>query len=261
MVGGGGDSQEFLAFLLDYLHEDLNRVLKKPFVEAKDYDGRPDDIIAEESWNNHRLRNQSIIQELTHGQFRTKYECSECKKVIITFDPNVIVSLPIPKPEDIADKSNSDPKLNIYDCLNLLTKEEKIDVDHGWYCNQCKTQREAKKKMDIYKVPQILILHLKRAQFISWDQAIKNTDTVDFPINGLDLSKYVLSKDKNTIYDLFAVSNHHGKTIQGSYTTFAKNPVNNNWYHFANTDVTEVKEEDIVGPDAYVLFYRKREQN
>ena len=34
--------QELLAFLLDGLHEDLNRVQEKPYVELKDSDGRPD---------------------------------------------------------------------------------------------------------------------------------------------------------------------------------------------------------------------------
>ena len=38
------DAHEFLAFLLDGLHEDLNRVRKKPYVEAKDSDGRPDEV-------------------------------------------------------------------------------------------------------------------------------------------------------------------------------------------------------------------------
>jgi len=33
-------------YLLDGLHEDLNRVKEKPYVETKDYDGRPDKIIA-----------------------------------------------------------------------------------------------------------------------------------------------------------------------------------------------------------------------
>ena len=39
------DSQEFLSFLLDGLHEDLNRVHKKPYVELKDSDDRPDEDV------------------------------------------------------------------------------------------------------------------------------------------------------------------------------------------------------------------------
>lgn len=42
------DSQELLAFLLDGLHEDLNRVHEKPYVELKDSDGRPDWEVAAE---------------------------------------------------------------------------------------------------------------------------------------------------------------------------------------------------------------------
>ena len=40
------DSQEFLAFLLDGLHEDLNRVHDKPYVELKDSDDRPDEDVS-----------------------------------------------------------------------------------------------------------------------------------------------------------------------------------------------------------------------
>ena len=38
------DSQELLTFLLDGLHEDLNRIKKKPYIELKDSEDRPDDV-------------------------------------------------------------------------------------------------------------------------------------------------------------------------------------------------------------------------
>lgn len=56
--------QEVLAFLLDGLHEDLNRVKNKPYVEAKDGDDRPDEEIADEYWNYHLARNDSIIVDV-----------------------------------------------------------------------------------------------------------------------------------------------------------------------------------------------------
>lgn len=37
------DAQEFMAFLLDGLHEDLNRIHSKPYTETVDSDGRPDE--------------------------------------------------------------------------------------------------------------------------------------------------------------------------------------------------------------------------
>lgn len=39
------DCQELLAFLLDGLHEDLNRIRKKPYIQLKDADGRPDKVV------------------------------------------------------------------------------------------------------------------------------------------------------------------------------------------------------------------------
>lgn len=47
---------------------------------------------------------------------------------------------------------------------------------------------------------------------------------VDFPIEGLELSKYILSSSgEPLVYDLFAVSNHFGSTGFGHYTAYAKN--------------------------------------
>jgi hypothetical protein len=90
------DSQELLAFLLDGLHEDLNRVKKKPYIEAKDADGRPDDEFAEECWNYHKARNDSIIVDKFQGQYKSTLVCPVCNKISVTFDPFMYLSLPLP---------------------------------------------------------------------------------------------------------------------------------------------------------------------
>ncbi len=54
-------------FLLDSLHEDLNRVKKKPYVELPSSDGRPDEVVSAEFWNAHLRRNRSVIVDLMHG--------------------------------------------------------------------------------------------------------------------------------------------------------------------------------------------------
>jgi ubiquitin carboxyl-terminal hydrolase 6/32 len=90
------DSQELLAFLLDGLHEDLNRVTVKPYVERKDSDGRPDSIVAAEHWDNHCKRNRSIIVDLFHGQIRSQLKCVDCHFESVTFDPFTFLSLSLP---------------------------------------------------------------------------------------------------------------------------------------------------------------------
>ncbi|CAF4760386.1 unnamed protein product [Rotaria socialis] len=90
------DSQEFLSFLLDGLHEDLNRVHNKPYVELKDSDNRPDETVAYEHWANHLARNTSIIVDLFHGLLRSQVKCSVCELKSVRFDPFNILSLPLP---------------------------------------------------------------------------------------------------------------------------------------------------------------------
>ncbi|KAG5054989.1 hypothetical protein JHK85_007499 [Glycine max] len=89
------DSQELLAFLLDGLHEDLNRVKHKPYIKSRDADGRPDEEVADEYWANHIARNDSIIVDVCQGQYKSTLVCPVCNKVSVTFDPFMYLSLPL----------------------------------------------------------------------------------------------------------------------------------------------------------------------
>jgi ubiquitin carboxyl-terminal hydrolase 4/11/15 len=78
------DSQELVAFLLDGLHEDLNRILKKPYVEKPDWEGGGDKELVElanTSWDGYLKRNDSVIVDLFQGQYKSTLVCPECAKV------------------------------------------------------------------------------------------------------------------------------------------------------------------------------------
>uniref|UniRef100_A0A8C5NY84 Ubiquitin carboxyl-terminal hydrolase 15 n=1 Tax=Jaculus jaculus TaxID=51337 RepID=A0A8C5NY84_JACJA len=90
------DCQELLGFLLDGLHEDLNGIRKKPCIQLKDADGRPDKVVAEEAWENHLKRNNSIVVNIFHGLFKSTLVCPECAKISVTFDPFCYLTLPLP---------------------------------------------------------------------------------------------------------------------------------------------------------------------
>jgi ubiquitin carboxyl-terminal hydrolase 4/11/15 len=72
-----------LAFLLDGLHEDLNRIIKKPYIELPDFDNMPDEEVASKSWAYHKARNDSVIVDLFQGQFKSRLECHVCNKVSV----------------------------------------------------------------------------------------------------------------------------------------------------------------------------------
>ena len=155
--------------------------------------------------------------------------------------------------------------INIYDCLNLFRSEEKLENDNSWYCSNCKEHQEATKKIEIYKAPNILIVQLKRFKIKSTNTIMgmlkngKNESRIDYPIHGLDLKNYVVGEDSSQIYDLIAISQHFGNMSSGHYTALCKNQ--NKWYEFDDESVNNCPENKVVNSSAYLLFYRKRNEN
>ena len=96
---GQHDSHECINTVLDLMGEDLYRKGKKPYVEVNEAEGQTDEEAALEAWNKHLLRNESIMTDLFHGQFKGTVCCSQCDRVSVTFDPMMTLSLPIPKPK------------------------------------------------------------------------------------------------------------------------------------------------------------------
>ncbi|WJX73807.1 Ubiquitin carboxyl-terminal hydrolase 8 [Trifolium repens] len=499
------DSQELLAFLLDGLHEDLNRVKCKPYVEAKDGDGRPDEEVADEYWHYHLARNDSVIVDVCQGQYKSTLVCPVCRKVSVTFDPFMYLSLPLPSTtmrtmtltvvsnnsdgmsqlsphtisvpkhgkfedltralsiacslgsdetlsvaevynnriirflEDPADslslireadklvayrfpKDNgplvvfinqrmeeqyiygkldpkwkafgipivaslrnivngsdlrnlylkwfhplqdsveealencvvserteevaeiegvavpgSDPNVNgldtssdgemefyitddkgtvknfkilmneplaingelsrlhvlvcwsekeikkydtqlcsslpevckfsfsakrpqesvsLYKCLEAFLQEEPLGPEDMWYCPGCKDHRQASKKLDLWRLPEILVIHLKRFQYSRFMKNKLET-YVDFPVDNLDLSAYIThGNQKSYHYTLYAVSNHFGSMGGGHYTAFVHHG-GDQWYDFDDSRVYPISKEKIKSSAAYVLFYRR----
>lgn len=96
------DSQEFVLWLLDALHEDLNRIQNKPYCEKpelKDEDvGNSDAIrrLAELCWEQYKRRNDSVIVDLFTGMYQLTLVCPDCEKTSMTFDPFNDITLPLP---------------------------------------------------------------------------------------------------------------------------------------------------------------------
>lgn len=57
-------------------------------------------VVAKEAWENHRLRNDSVIVDTFHGLFKSTLVCPECAKVSVTFDPFCYLTLPLPLKKD-----------------------------------------------------------------------------------------------------------------------------------------------------------------
>lgn len=94
---GQQDSAELVNYLLDLMHEDLNRVTKKPIIEMSEEPNRDDPVVAKEYWDAFISRNRSIIVDLMYGQLKSTVKCHECKNISTAFDPFLSIQLPIVK--------------------------------------------------------------------------------------------------------------------------------------------------------------------
>lgn len=92
------DSAELIQYILDGLHEDLNRVIEKPQTSPVEANDRPDAIVSEESWKVHKMRNNSIFVDKFQGQYRSKLYCPNCNNSTSTFDPFFNLTVPVPIP-------------------------------------------------------------------------------------------------------------------------------------------------------------------
>lgn len=253
------DSHEFCQFLMDGLHEDLNRVKNKPDVEDLDGIGMDDERAGIESWRKHLLRHDSVIVDHCQGMHRSHLTCPQCGRESIKFDVYSCISLPIPQ-EKIA------TTIKLEDCIEKFMEAEQLDERDAYYCSSCRRHVCALKLIALWTVPDILILHMKRFTFdtsmLSGGMRRSKVDNaVQFPINGLDLTKQVLGPidpSAPPIYNLFGVSEHSGPTANsGHYTATIRNSVDGQWYRCNDSHVGLTSGEASVTGGAYMLFYQR----
>ncbi|XP_041274783.1 ubiquitin carboxyl-terminal hydrolase 8 isoform X1 [Onychostruthus taczanowskii] len=244
------DSQELLLFLMDGLHEDLNKADNRKRYKEENNDHLDDSSAAEIAWHKHKQLNESIIVALFQGQFKSTVQCLTCHKRSRTFEAFMYLSLPLA----------SSSKCTLQECLRLFSKEEKLTDNNRFYCSHCKTRRDSLKKIEIWKLPPVLLVHLKRFSYDGrWKQKLQTS--VDFPLETLDLSQYVIGpKTSLKRYNLFSVSNHYGGLDGGHYTAYCKNASKQRWFKFDDHEVSEISASSVKSSAAYILFYTSYEQ-
>ena len=149
--------------------------------------------------------------------------------------------------------------VNLGDCIQQFTTTERLGADDPWYCPRCKKHQQATKKFDLWQLPKVLIIHLKRFSYSRFWRD-KLDALVDFPINGLNVGEHIKGPKKDGhLYDLIAVANHYGGLGGGHYTAYAKNRETSHWHYFDDSNVTASSEENVISKAAYVLFYLRRD--
>ncbi|KAH9268285.1 hypothetical protein BASA83_009446 [Batrachochytrium salamandrivorans] len=148
--------------------------------------------------------------------------------------------------------------VTLNECIEEHLREEEIDE---WYCGRCKEHTHGLKKLDLWKLPEILIVHLKRfvlhPRLQIWT---KLESVVDFPLDQFQIGKFSVCKNEEfKSYELFSVSNHIGGTERGHYTAFCKRM--GKWYQFDDEVVEAVEDHRVSSKWGYVLFFRLKQDD
>ncbi|XP_050556044.1 ubiquitin carboxyl-terminal hydrolase 8 isoform X2 [Spodoptera frugiperda] len=236
------DSHEFLTILMDWLHLDLQFSINVP----QHKDTLPP---SEKAWHEYTKSKESLILRLFYGQIKSTVRCTVCGKQSVTYESFSNLSLELP--------ANAN-RCSLSDCLKLYLNDETIP---GWNCPNCKEKRDALKKLDISRLPPVLVIHFKRFYVDPKEymcNAYRKKQTyIDFPLEELDMRHFAHCGGPHA-YNLYAVSNHYGSMEGGHYTAYCKSSVYGKWYKYDDHVVTEIPPSEVKSSAAYILFYSTR---
>ncbi len=269
------DANDFLFFLLDKLHEDLNvnwsrnRLNDLTPAEERKRESMPPQVASRVEWSRWTHRNSSWVSSLFAGQHMSRLQCPVCGCTSTSYETFYTLPLEIPRKG----------KAHITDCLKNYTKEEKLGSDDTWTCPHCKVPREATKRITITRAPQVLVIQLKRFRTLRRGFTEKNNSFIDFPLTGLDLTPYsvppltpsesrlvaaqygptLVAPDNRTTppyeYDAYGVVEHYGTLSGGHYTALVRGAGVGEWFDFNDRNVRGLGGRGVQTEAAYLLFY------
>ncbi|CAK9080460.1 unnamed protein product [Durusdinium trenchii] len=250
------DAQEVMAFLLDALHEDLNRIREPKHRATASFMG----LVA---WYDHLQRHRSLVVDLCQGQLRSQVKCCECGCASVTFDPFLFLTLPLPP------QLKRGRTVHIQEAIKAFCVEEKLQGEDCWGCPRCDRRVSASKRLSLWKLPLLLLVHLKRFGFeAGWGAPTWKIEGEVWTPGRLDLQDFVSEMSPQRVslqYDLFAAVDHAGVSpFSGHYTASCLRP--DGWWRFDDSRAeylgragAEATEKKVIGPWNYLLLFQRRD--
>ncbi|NWV81941.1 UBP49 hydrolase, partial [Dasyornis broadbenti] len=259
------DAQEFLCELLDKVQQELEsegtkRRILIPFSQRK-------------------LTKQvlKVVNTIFHGQLLSQVTCRTCDYKSNTVEPFWDLSLEFPERYHCLEKGIVPVQQAECMLTEMLAKFTETEALEGriYACDQCNSRRrksspkplvlsEAKKQLLIYRLPQVLRLHLKRFRWSERNHREKIGVHVLFE-QVLNMEPYCCRDSLSSlatetfVYDLSAVVMHHGKGFgSGHYTAYCYNTEGGFWVHCNDSKLNVCSVEEVCKTQAYILFYTQR---
>ncbi len=296
MFRGSGqqDSQEFVNFLLDTIHEELKTDVSvrfgnvspdivKFFQDKRESkrelrrmieNNEPRENIEkkQKEIETFELNNKNKNVIYKHLVFFSKYVKNNHSIIIDIFTGvfmNIITCIECNNEVQSFEPFNilslpipMSESATLNECLDTFSKSEKLEGDEQYYCNKCNKKNDAMKKIYIWEMPEILIIQFKRFNHHK-GRSTKNNCNISYPVTRLKLdNNHHEYKRQNYEFNLTGVVYHMGSLNGGHYIAFTQNPMTSKWYRYNDSNVTYIPREhldnEIQTPGAYILFYKKK---
>ena len=245
------DVQEFLLFIIDCFHNSLAREVDMQINGQSQNETDNLATVCYTMMKNMYKKEYSEMLNIFYGIHVSEIISNTTGETLSASpEPFSVISLSIP--------STTNNVVSLFDCFDLYCQPEHLNNVNGnaWFNDKTQQKENVQRKICFWSLPDVMIIDLKRWNGNS--NARKAQQMVSAPLNNADFSKYVKGYNPTSyVYDLFGVGNHSGGVLGGHYTAYIKN-ANDKWYAFNDTNVNEIKEEQIISPQAYCLFYRKK---
>ncbi|XP_078098300.1 ubiquitin carboxyl-terminal hydrolase 49-like isoform X1 [Mustelus asterias] len=265
---GQQDAQEFLCELLDKVQQELES------------EGTKHRILIPFSQRKLTKQVLKVVNTIFHGQLLSQVTCLTCNYKSNTIEPFWDLSLEFPERYHCLQKGATQLKeCTLTEMLAKFTETEALE-GRIYACDQCNSKRrksspkplvltEAQKQLMIYRLPQVLRLHLKRFSYCVFRWSGRNhREKIGVHVNFdqvLNMEPYCCRDSSSTlgkesfIYDLSAVVMHHGKGFgSGHYTAYCYNTEGEFWVHCNDSKLNVCSVEEVCKTQAYILFYTQR---
>jgi ubiquitin carboxyl-terminal hydrolase 8 len=242
------DITEFLLFIVESLHNSISRSINMKIRGTRQ--NKTDDLAIKcySMLKGIYEKEYSEIMDMFYGIYVSQI-LSLDGKTAHALKPEHFFILDLPVPENEGEHT-------MYGCLDKFVSSEILEGENAWMNEKTGKKEDIQKRIVFWNLPKILIITFKR---FSADGRRKIQNCIDFPLENLDMSRYITGyNSKKYIYDLFGICNHTGGVLGGHYTSFVRNS-QNEWIHYNDTYVELIKEpQRLITPMAYCLFYRKK---
>ena len=209
------DAHEFLLLFLDVLLNDTTKEYsRKTFLK----------------------NNNNLLVKSYYGELKSVVTCDQCKKSNKSFVPFNSINLNIPSEKR---------EYPLSELFHLFFLENNIDFK----CEECKNERNIKKKEYINILPNNLIIVLNRYS----SNGVKNNTQIQIPLI-LSITEKKTGDIKD--YSLTGIINHFGILLSGHYNNIIIN--NNDYYLIDDTFITKINNNNnnhINSKNCYILFY------